>query len=608
MSVRSHRRPALVVRAFVAAALGLSGFAATTALAPQAGAASVTDPLCLSAPLSAPVRLDEAIATGVSAALIRSINNLTLGQLDHFSEDGTTWVDRCGRLYVADEAAPASVQRDVPAQLAASQVPADVFDLSSRPQSSRTIYLDFDGATYSGTKWKNGAEIVSAPFSIDDDASTFNEEERAQIFLAWKVVSEDYAPFDVNVTTKKPDTSALTRTSTADTTYGMPIVITPTNSVGESCACGGLSYVGMFGTVNGTGYQPSWAFTYGAGTNGYNIGQVVSHEIGHSFGLSHEGTSDTNYYGGAKGWAPIMGTSYNARVSQWSLGEYSGANNTEDDLAIIAKNAPLLADDHGDDKVSATRITVGSTTSGVIGTRTDVDAFTFTASGTTTLSVSGPAGLSNTDVQVSIQNAVGLTIAAANPVGDEASDETMSATWTADLPSTPSTYTAVIDGVGYGNPQEAGRYSDYGSIGNYRVDLYAGRPTTTTETTDIPTTTTETGTSTHGGTQTSSTQSSSSQSSSSTTTAPRSTQDISFLTRALPRAKVGKKYRAEIRFDGPVTDASVDYRLPAGLRWRVLTDRIVITGKVKARATSTFNVDLDGADSSTRMKFRLVAR
>ena len=66
------------------------------------------------------------------------------------------------------------------------------------------------------------------------------------------------------------------------------------------------------------------------------MGQIISHEVGHTFGLSHDGTSQASYYAGAKGWGPIMGASYGRRASHWSTGEYADANNPEDDTAIIA--------------------------------------------------------------------------------------------------------------------------------------------------------------------------------------------------------------------------------------------------------------------------------
>ena len=164
-------------------------------------------------------------------------------------------------------------------------VPDDVFDLSSRPGSDRTIYLDFDGATHSGTHWANGAEIVSPAYSIDADPASFSETERAQVYLAWQVVAEDFAAFDVDVTTRTPPASALTRSSAGDRTYGMPVVVTPTNTVGDGCGCGGSAYVGVFGALGATDAQPAWVFTRRAGTGGHNLGEVISHEVGHTFGL-----------------------------------------------------------------------------------------------------------------------------------------------------------------------------------------------------------------------------------------------------------------------------------------------------------------------------------
>ena len=464
-------------------------------------------------------------------------------------------------------------------------VPTDVFALSSRPGSTRTIYLDFDGATYTGTRWKNGAEIVAPAYSIDTDRSTFSDVERAQIYLAWRTVSEDYAPFDVNVTTLRPDPSALSRTSATDTTYGMPVIISPTNSVGTGCGCGGLSYTGIFGSVNATDYQPAWIFTNGSGTGGYNMGQIISHEVGHTFGLSHDGTSQASYYAGAKGWGPIMGASYDRRASHWSSGEYADANNTEDDVAIIARTAPVLADDHANGAAGATRVTAGTPVAGTITTRTDTDAFSFSGYSRTSLTVAGPAGFSDLDVRLTILNSVGATVATIDPTADVADDTSMAATWLVDLPATAAGYVAVVDGTGLGTPSEAGRYSDYGSLGAYTVSLSTGGSTAT----PLPTTT---GTTTP----------------TATTTGDPAPQSIAFVTTRLPRARSGSAYRATIRFRGPVSEARVDWRLPRGLTWKVSGDRIVIRGRVRGHTTDKFASVLSGTDGSVRRVFRLVVR
>jgi hypothetical protein len=544
----------------------------------QAGTTTgLLDALTCSPVVQQPTRLSAALGSGVSASVVRLLNNLTGDQVEHLTADSTSWLDECGRVFVADEGIePAERVTADPAPRDA--VPTDVFALSSRPGSTRTIYLDFDGATYTGTRWKNGAEIVSPAYSIDADRATFSGAERAQVYLAWQTVAEDYAPFDVNVTTLRPDPSALTRTSSADLTYGIPVVVSPTNSVGTGCGCGGLSYVGIFGTVGATDYQPAWIFTNGSGTGGYNMGQIISHEVGHTFGLSHDGTSQASYYAGGKGWGPIMGASYNRRASHWSTGEYADANNTEDDTAIIARTAPVVADDHASSPAAATGLTAGTPVAGTITTRTDTDAFAFSAYGRTALTVSGPAGYSNLDARLTILSPQGVTIATFDPTADVTDDASMAATWLVDLPATAASYVAVVDGTGMGAPSEAGRYSDYGSLGAYTVSLSTGGSTATPLATP-PTSTTTT-----------------------------SSQSIAFVTTRLPRAHAGAAYRAAIRFRGPVSEARVDWRLPRGLKWKVVDDRIVIHGRVRASSAGKFATVLSGQDRSVRRVFRLVVR
>lgn len=583
MSVRSFYL-SLLVRGLVAAVIGAAAVAVPS-VASAGATTGLLDLSCSQVGLREPMRLATALEKGVSAEVVRLVNALTDVQLDHLAADSTTWIDECGKVFVAEHAVAQAEQ--VTAEAAPSEpVPSDVFALSSRPTSTRTIYLDFDGATYTGTRWQNGAEIVSPAYSVDADRSSFSDVDRAQIYLAWRTVAEDYAPFDVNVTTLRPDPSALTRTTSADQTYGIPVVITPTNSVGSGCGCGGISYVGIFGTVGATDYQPAWVFTNASGTGGYSVGQIVSHEVGHTFGLSHDGTSQASYYGGAKGWGPIMGASYGRRASHWSSGEYAGANNTEDDTAIIARTAPVLADDHANGALGATRLTAGTPVPGTITTRTDTDAFTFTANARTALTVAGPAGFSNLDVRLTILNSLGGVVATIDPTADVADDASMSATWSVDLPATPATYSAVVDGTGYGAPSEAGRYSDYGSLGAYTVSLATGGSTAT----PLPITPTATPTT------------------SPTTTSPIASSTIAFVTQRLPRAHAGSTYRAAIRFAGPVSEARIDWRLPKGLKWNVVGDRIVIRGRIGRRSSGRFASVLSGDGASVRRVYRLVVR
>ena len=44
------------------------------------------------------------------------------------------------------------------------------------------------------------------PYDLDGDYTTFSDEEQTRIQRIWARVAEDYAPFDVDVTTEQPAT------------------------------------------------------------------------------------------------------------------------------------------------------------------------------------------------------------------------------------------------------------------------------------------------------------------------------------------------------------------------------------------------------------------
>src|SRR5688500_15465931 len=71
-------------------------------------------------------------------------------------------------------------------------------EYSSLPGANHVIYLDFNGQTVSGTSWNsvynNGLPITVGEFGYDT----------ATILRICERVTEDFAPYNVNVTTVEP--------------------------------------------------------------------------------------------------------------------------------------------------------------------------------------------------------------------------------------------------------------------------------------------------------------------------------------------------------------------------------------------------------------------
>ena len=383
--------------------------------------------------------------------------------------DPAAWIDRRGRLLFIDQfpEQAGEIQQTDPLQSAPFPL-SETFNLDSRPGARRTIYLDFDGHVTSGTAWNSsyGVDpIVSPSYSLDSDPA-FSDRELENIQAMWRQVAEDFAPFEVNVTTRDPGQEAITRSSSGDPEYGTRVVITRDNFA--DCGCGGFAYVTAFNDI-GDGYKPAFVFN----TSLVGAGEAITHEAGHNLGLSHDGVSGgagyyTGHGSGATGWAPIMGVGYYQSLVQWSQGEYSGANNTEDDIARIQiYGAPLMPDDHGDSASAATPLAAdpagtGVTGQGMIRRRDDVDVFSFlSGAGPYNIAVE-PAPVSpNLDVRADLYDGAGQLVASANP------PDGLSASLSGVLPA--GEYFLNVYGTGKGDPQATG-YSDYGSLGRFSVN------------------------------------------------------------------------------------------------------------------------------------------
>ena len=316
------------------------------------------------------------------------LNGLTEARLrDTLATDKTSWLDAQGRLFFREpglttaQKAPEASPRWAKEAVAAADGPA--FELHSKPGSNRVLYLDFDGHTITGTAWNSSKSVdpvnVTA-YDTDGNPAVFSTAEQDVVHEVWARVAEDYAPFDVDVTTQQPAQDAINRTDANDQQYGTRVVIDPTSWYQNDCGCGGVAYIGVYDTSgNHDYYQPALVFTKGVGTGAKNIAEAASHEAGHNVGLNHDGTASVGYYEGHGSWAPIMGVGYYRGISQWSKGEYSGANNTEDDYTVIGSHGlALRADEVGDSTGAAAALAVGATATGVIAAESDVDVYKVT--------------------------------------------------------------------------------------------------------------------------------------------------------------------------------------------------------------------------------------
>ncbi|HID45819.1 MAG TPA: hypothetical protein EYP34_08705 [Chromatiaceae bacterium] len=220
--------------------------------------------------------------------------------------------------------------------------------LQSKPGVANILYINYWGGSYTGTAWNNGNTIDYTPFSQDSDTANFSDQERHDMWLAWAETAEDYAPFNINVTT-----DADVYAATPENQRVQIIATTTSDWYGNA---GGVAYVGIFGW--GDQYGTGWVWNKGPSS----LGMTISHESGHQMGLHHDGNPTHEYESGHGSWGPIMGGPFGRSYAQWSKGEYPDAvikkddGIQEDDLVIIRSAVGEFADEAGDSSASAVQL------------------------------------------------------------------------------------------------------------------------------------------------------------------------------------------------------------------------------------------------------------
>jgi hypothetical protein len=351
--------------------------------------------------------------------------------------------------------------------------------LNSNPSvANKVIYLDFDGQNVVGTGWNSGNLITALP-------STMNA---ANIILIHKRVSEDFIPFDVNVTTDS------LRFNNALPNRRTRVVITPTSAWYGSA--GGVAYVGSF-AWGGTPGTPCWVFENLLSYSPKNIAEAASHESGHTLTLRHQSTysvntcSKTAEYNPGQGsgvtsWAPIMGVGYTKNVTTWYNGLSSvSCTLTQNDHGNIAAGITspnflnFLPDDVGNTLATAKILnlnTLNLSDSGLVTEPADLDAYTFNICNNRLVTIDvKPWALdtvnysgANLDVRLFLYNAASNILAVDTPLAK------LNARIGMNLPA--GTYWFTIDGGRSAN------YSDYGSLGRYYLNIKATNPPTLTNT------------------------------------------------------------------------------------------------------------------------------
>ncbi len=366
-----------------------------------------------------------------------------------------------------------SVRRTAFEPLETRRVMSGLPALESFSGASATLLLDFDGHTVSNYG-RYGAVSIPAYNAPGSNASTIDSLEEQQIRRIWQHVAEDFAPFDINVTTVDPGSSSNLPVYRVAIGGNVTSTSLPQNAVGFALSRAYLD-ANVPNLVFAFPYNPGSQLGEQEFRGVFDIAHAVSHEAGHGFGLEHQTVVDAsgNVVAVADGDALMGYINPNSPLPErtlWKLGPGPAMTQggppafIQDDLQRLASAIGVRSDDHGNSPSTASVMTmegVSFEAEGIIERASDADYFRIRVEGHTAptrvrVSVNGtsPANdyhdVTNLDARLEIRDTQDNLLYSSDPANDFGARINE---WLA-----PGTYYLVVRSHG-----------DYGDLGRYKV-------------------------------------------------------------------------------------------------------------------------------------------
>lgn len=360
---------------------------------------------------------------------------------------------------------------------------ANSLSLESKPNAPVSVFLAFnggfipDGSPLLASRVFGVGQRGLPAYDSDGDLSGFSQTELDEMQQIWARVAEDFAPFDVNVTTIRP--------ANLNDREAMEIIIGGDGDIYNDPTLPSVSLLNAFSdsAIPNTALTFAQNIQQGAGTDAQHIAFRASAAAATMLGLA----AHPQYSGGGAllnaedpgntEVGPILGAPLGSLRDIWvNAADPTGSNNFQSDLDIITDGTTngilFRVDDHQNTIGGATRMSIGpddDEISGIIETNDDVDVFRFsTLDAAAVISVKGldlstqfpgvtnPG--SNLDPVLELLDATGVVLETHDAAAFNGSPNSLTATITRNLPA--GTYFIRIS-----------NRSEYGNLGEYTVTL-----------------------------------------------------------------------------------------------------------------------------------------